>query len=230
MEHVPIPPWEEPPGWRRVPIVECGEPLVTIPTDHPAVHSCPVYFQNDIPSAPEHIRVRQGVLERLIAAAESLPAPWGLRIHDGHRPLTVQQALWDAQLALVRSRFPEHDPEFWDRETNRFVARPFADPDAPPPHRTGGAVDVSLFHRDTGVEPDFGSEFDSAEDASATRFFESGSLNSGARAMRRILFHAMVRQGFANYHAEWWHYEWGNQRWANVGGHLSARYGIPVDE
>ncbi|MFY7953112.1 MAG: M15 family metallopeptidase [Armatimonadaceae bacterium] len=230
MQNSPILPWIESPGWRHIPVDECGEALQVVPDNHPRLLARPVYHQRKIPGAPDCIRVRQGVLERLIRVSHALPEPWGLLVHDGHRPLAVQQALWDERHAEVQSLFPDGSQELWDHETARFVARPVSDPSAPPPHRSGGAVDVSLFNRDTGEIPDFGSPFDSATDASATRFFEETSAQPEARRLRRILFHTMSAHGFTNYHAEWWHYDFGNQRWAHVAGHTQARYGLPGDE
>lgn len=230
VEDIPIPAWTEAPGWRHVPVVECGEPLITIPDNCPKLVARPVYHLRNLPGAPSIVRVRAGVLDRLLRVAEHLPDPWGLIVHDGHRPLSIQQTLWDERHAEVRALFPEKGDEHWDFETARFVARPVADPDAPPPHRSGGAVDVSLFDRSTGEIPDFGSALDSATDASATRFFEETPLHPSARRLRRILFHGMCAQGFTNYHAEWWHFDYGNQRWAWVAGQRTAHYGMPADE
>jgi len=230
VEHVPIPTWTEAPGWRQVPIEDCGEPLVAIPDHLPRLAADPIYHRRNLSGAPEVVRVRKGVLERLLRVAERLPEPWGLIVHDGHRPLSVQKSLWDERYSEVRALFPDHGEVHWDLETARFVARPVADPSAPPPHRSGGAVDVSLFDQTTGEIPDFGSPFDSATDASATRFFEETPLHPSARRLRRNLFHAMVAQGFTNYHAEWWHFDYGNQRWAWVAGQPTAVYGIPADE
>ena len=230
MEDRPIPPWTEASGWRDIPVEECGERLVAIPTDHPRLIVRSAYHAAGIPGAPSVPRARVGTLERLLLAAESLPARWALIVHDAHRPLAVQQILWDMCYAQAQRDDPTAGPEAWDRATSRFVARPLADSQAPPPHRSGGAVDVSLFDRETGNDADFGTPFDATTFDSATRHFENADGFSVPQRMRRLLFHTMVEQGFANYHAEWWHYDWGNQRWANLVGSPVARYGIPRDE
>ena len=41
---------------------------------------------------------------------------------------------------------------------------------------------------------------------------------------RRLLFNAMVDQGFTNYSEEWWHFDYGNQFWALING-VHAIYG-----
>lgn len=107
-----------------------------------------------------------------------------------------------------------------------FVASPNADPRCPPPHRTGGAVDVYLIDRATGVPLPMGTEPDEAALASATRHFEEHP-HAPFTANRRLLFHAMTGAGFTNYFGEWWHYDYGNQRWANCSAVDAAIYGIP---
>ena len=115
----------------------------------------------------------------------------------------------------------------------QYVAAPNADPACPPPHRTGGAVDVYLIDRATGVPLPMGTEPDETVPASATRWFEEHTEeNSGEpfRRNRRILFHAMQEAGFRNYGGEWWHFDWGNQRWANLAGEDAALYGIAPEK
>ena len=41
---------------------------------------------------------------------------------------------------------------------------------------------------------------------------------------RRLLFHAMMQSGFANYPGEWWHFEYGTLRWAAATAALAAIY------
>jgi hypothetical protein len=49
--HPPIPPLSEPPNWARLPIVECGEPLVPL-VDSERLRTRSLYAEMKIPDAP----------------------------------------------------------------------------------------------------------------------------------------------------------------------------------
>lgn len=219
----PIPPLSEPPSWARLPIAECGEPLVPlVPSERLRTRS--LYAEMKIPHAPTVLTVRAGIRDRLVTASDSLPDGIALVLFDGFRPLAVQQWLWDDFSARLR----EENPGFSDDEVGaavrQFVAFPQSDPLAPPPHRTGGAVDVYLIDSGTGEELPMGTEADEAAPASITRWFEDHP-EEPFTTNRRLLFHAMTGAGFTNYLGEWWHFDYGNQRWANVSGVATAIYG-----
>jgi zinc D-Ala-D-Ala dipeptidase len=222
--HLPIPPLVEPPNWARLPIVESGEPLVTVAdgADNVRVHS--LYAALGIPGASAGVRVRAGVYERLKQAAHSLPPGLTLVVFDGYRPLAVQQRLWDDYAAQITARNPHWSPEAVRRAVSEFVAVPTADPACPPPHRTGGAVDVYLVDA-TGARLPMGTEPDETSPASATRHYEEYP-EEPYTGNRRVLFHALTGAGFTNYQGEWWHYDYGNQRWANCAGRDHAIYGL----
>ena len=227
---LPIPAWDEAPDWGRLPIVECGEPLVALPTDgRGGVRVRALYAEQGIPHAPQTVSVREGVRQRLYQAARSLPHGVALVVFDGYRPLAVQQYLYDSFYADAARERPELTDEALRAYIGQFVARPVADPDRPPPHRTGGAVDVYLIDTATGEPLPMGTDADEISAASATHYFETTG-EEPYRANRRLLYHALAGAGFANYRGEWWHYEWGNQRWANLAGASHAIYGIATEE
>jgi D-alanyl-D-alanine dipeptidase len=223
----PIPPLAEPPDWARLPIVECAEPLVPLAPGEGGLWLRPQYALLGIPGAPDTISVRSGVRERLFQAADALRAHGlGLLVFDGHRPLAVQRFLYDGYEAQVRAAHPGLDDDEVRRRVHRFVASPSADPRRPPPHRTGGAVDVCLVDGATGRPLPMGTEPDETSPASHTRHFEEHPREPFT-THRRLLFHAMTGAGgFTNYLGEWWHYDFGNQRWANCAGAPHAIYGI----
>jgi len=229
-----ITPWIEPPNWARLPIIESGEPLVPIPVGPPSgIRIHPLYYEAGMPGATPEIRLRSGVVDRLKVAAAAL-APHGLAlvVFDGYRPLSVQQHLHDTCAADIRRAQPHLTDDELIAAVRHFVAAPNADPTCPPPHRTGGAVDVYLVDAVTGAEILMGTAADEAVAASATRAFED-AVDPNAqhfRDNRRRLFHAMTGAGFTNYYNEWWHFDYGNQRWANVALSANAFYGIPLDE
>jgi D-alanyl-D-alanine dipeptidase len=222
-----IPPLSEPQNWPRLPIVECGEPLVPL-LESERLRTRSLYAEMKIPEAPTVISVRSGVRDRLIKAANTLPEGVVLTVFDGYRPLAVQQWLWDDFSAQVRVKNPGFTEAEIEAEVRQFVAFPQANPLAPPPHRTGGAVDVYLVYSSTGEQLPMGTEADEGVSASQTRWFEENP-EEPFTTNRRLLFHAMIEAGFTNYLGEWWHFDYGNQRWANVSRMDFAIYGAASD-
>lgn len=196
-----------------------------MPLGGPRLRVRPQYARDGIPGAPETLFVRAGVRERLLQAARALPEDIALLVFDGYRPLSVQQYLFDQYWADIAASAPELTDDAVRQRVLRFVAAPSPDPACPPPHRTGGAVDVVLVEAATGAEIPMGTAADETAPASATRWFEERP-EEPFTTNRRLLFHAMIGAGFTNYRAEWWHYDFGNQRWANCAGAASALYGI----
>ena len=187
-----------------------------------------LYHELDLPGASARVEVRAGVLARLHRAALSLPDGIALVVFDGFRPLAVQQALYENFMRETRETRPDLNGNALLKYVGQFVAYPSADALRPPPHRTGGAVDVFLVNSQTGAHLPMGTLPDEVSEATATRYFEENPNNTDAealRANRRVLFWAMRNAGFENYGGEWWHFDWGNQRWANL-ANQTAIYGI----
>ncbi len=222
----PIPFVHELPDWGRLPIADNDEPLVPVPTTG-RLRGHSMYFEMQIPEAAPTITLRAGVLNRLENVVASLPETVSLIVFDGYRPLAVQKWLWDNYLAMIIANEPHLSLEEADRKVRQFVAFPAADPTRPPPHRTGGAVDVYLVD-DTGTELPMGTAPDAIAPESVTRHFEDVP-EEPFTTNRRLLWHTMTDAGFANYPGEWWHFEYGNQRWANITGAEMAVYGLPGD-
>ncbi len=220
----PIPFVYEPPDWGRLPIFDNSEALVPLPTVG-RLRGESLYHAQGIPETSPVVMVRTGVLARLRQVVDTLPADLSLLVFDGYRPLAVQQWLWDTYLAKLRADEPHLSDAEADAMLRRFVAVPVADPLRPPPHRTGGAVDVYLVG-ETGAHLLMGTAPDAVQPESVTRHFEDAPA-APFTANRRLLWHTMTNAGFANYPGEWWHYEFGNQRWANITGAATAVYGLP---
>lgn len=144
-------------------------------------------------SEPElRFLVRAEVAERLHQAAGSLPANLRLGFWEGLRPVSVQQDLWDASLAYLKSSYPEKGGQELEGMLEQFVARPTG---KQPPHSTGSAVDV----------------------APVDAF---GRVLSPNDAWGRLAIESMARalheSGLANYQPEWWHWSYGDAEWARV--------------
>lgn len=184
------------------------EPLV--PVDHPRVTVVPCYRQAGWSEATSEVLVRSGVLERLCAAVEHIPDPWGLAVLDGWRPLALQDALFRAAYA---------DPAL----PSGFVAEPSSSPTTPPPHLTGGAIDCTLTWEGTPLA--LGTDFDDFTPRARTDALECEP--GPARDLRRWLYWVMRAEGFVVLDVEWWHFEFGTRRWAAVTG-AAPRYGPAV--
>lgn len=223
----PIPHIEEPPNWGRIPIDECGEPLVALTDGEGGLRIRAFYAEQGAPGARASLSIRAGVRDRLMVAAAFL-REYGaaLVLFDGYRPLVVQQWLYDTFTREAARERPELNDEALRAYVGQFVATPTADPLRPPPHRSGGAADVYLIDGATGAELPMGTAPDEVSPDSATRTFEE-TIREPFTTNRRILYHAMAAAGFTNYRGEWWHYDFGNQRWANIAGAPHAIYGLP---
>lgn len=214
----------------EVPILECGEPIVEV-VEEPHIFVGPTYHARGIASAPDRIAVRLGVLERLRRAASALPAGMALFLWDGLRTLETQMEIVED----FRVRLPEEGRE---ETIKRYLAPPpeseYAFRASPPPHTTGGAIDLTLC--DSAGRPlEMGADFDEFDETAWLAYFEggqraadTGSSASAYRDRRRTLYWAMVDAGFAPYPWEFWHYEFGTAVAAVFHGLSFARYGASV--
>ena len=151
--------------------------------------------------------LREDALVQLGTAADSLPDGFGLAVFDAWRPLALQAELYDAAYGVPG--LPEG-----------YVAEPIADPRTPPPHVTGGVVDLTLTF--DGIPLALGTGFDDFTPRAAAGALEHEP--GVERQLRRLLYHTMHDAGFVVLDCEWWHYEFGTRRWAAITGN-EPRYG-----
>jgi zinc D-Ala-D-Ala dipeptidase len=200
-------------GWRDVEIEPVDEPLLPIDQLHPRIIDRVEYARWEMPGALVRSWIREGVGERLVNVADALPAEMTLVVWDGYRPIELQAALFDGyvtELAMVHADWPADAIE---EAAARFVTPPSRATLAPPPHLTGGAVDLTL--GDANGDPlDLGTGFDVFTDEAGALAFED--IPGDVRDRRRLLFWAMHAQGFTSYNEEWWHFDYGNQFWGLV--------------
>ena len=230
--------------WNRIPIQECGEPLLELPAPllrlepHPYAALGAPYGREGSP-----FRLRSGVITRLLEAEARLqreqPA-WRLAIFDAWRPVAVQHYMvehaiqQECRRAGVDRRQASPARERLIAEVGRFWAPPSEDPATPPPHSTGAAVDLTLADR-KGQELAMGSPIDTIGAVSEPDHFlrRVERLRDGPERLaclewhrrRTILREAMLAAGFFQHPGEWWHYSWGDQLWAWGSGAGAARYG-----
>lgn len=197
----------------RVPVRECGEPLVVLPLD---VARAILYDDFPLPARTGPL-VRRGLVDRLRAARAALPEGVDLVVLDGWRSRGFQAALREHYLSTQG-----------DIGTQYVAA---VDDDAlRAGHTTGGAVDVTLGWR--GVPLALGTDYDAFTALAHPAAFERAGADERVRDLRRLLAAVMTDAGFAPYPVEWWHWSWGEQWWAAVTGSPQAHYDVvdPVVE
>jgi len=140
-------------GWKTLSIKECGEPLVPLGPFSPyrqiatdaiyfgAANSSP-YPMAKLDGALVTIFVREGIANRLARATTMLPPGFMILVWDAYRTLSVQKALFDYFVEVLRGRGLSHEQAIEDAQ--KFVSIPSDDPSKAPPHNTGGAVDLTL--------------------------------------------------------------------------------------
>lgn len=217
---------------RDIPIHECGESIEGLEAGD-RIFVSPAYHARGFTTASNEIRLRRRVIAALRRAATLLRPDVGLVVWDGLRSLATQGEIGSRFAASLR-RLPLNDIE---RQSllDRFVSplppsRTYFERN-PPPHTTGGAVDVSLCDL-AGNPLNMGAEFDQFDSAADLRYFEEddevASTTVEACLRRRLLYWAMIGAGFAPYGPEYWHFEYATQRASAFHGHSSANYGYAV--
>jgi zinc D-Ala-D-Ala dipeptidase len=202
----------------RVPIRENGEPLVDFVGLSPRLQFAEHHPVYDFPRV--HL-ARRRVAEMLVEAAERLPAGLNLTIVEAWRSPDVQRQMYQATEREFREKHPDWSPAVLRRTLNRFSAPP--DHRVPPPHCTGGAVDLAITSQD-GLSLDMSSPYPATSRESAAT--DMRGLTHAARANRQLLVSTLTAVGFTNYPAEWWHWEYGTPGWALRSSHPYATYGL----
>ena len=229
--------------YHKIPIVESNEPLVEIPLEKFAVESPHPYMKLGAPYgeySPYYLR--ESVVERLISAQNNLSQflpGWRIQIFDAYRPVAVQEFMvnYSFKQALQERRLKETEisstqsQKVW-QEVYKIWAKPSLDKNTPPPHSTGGAVDVTLID-EYGKIINMGSPIDELSDRSLPNYYAlDDNSQSGYYHERRELLHSvMEKAGFCRNPREWWHFSFGDQMWAwlnnqaNSGKNFIACYG-----
>jgi zinc D-Ala-D-Ala dipeptidase len=215
----------------HVPIFESGEPLVAIPPElfwfelpHPYARLGAPYGQ----TSP--FWLRQGVLNSLVQAQTTLQRNhpnWQILIFDAYRPVAVQQFMVEhtfAEVAQGKTELNSAQAEAIWQQVYQIWAVPSHNPLTPPPHSTGGAVDISLV--DYKRQPVFmGSPIDELSARSQPDYFAKLAADPNASELeraqaeqadthRQILCDVMTAAGFERHLGEWWHFCLGDQMWA----------------
>lgn len=212
--------------YQQIAIHECGEPLVPIPLEQFAVVTPHPY---EVLGAPYGERspywLRQSVVVALKQAQEHLqtvrPA-WRLQVFDAYRPIAVQQFMVDytAQQLARRQGVNLEQLAAGPKQSllevvYQFWALPSANPETPPPHSTGAAIDLTLVD-ETGHPLDMGSPIDEVSERSYPDYFQAATdaHSQHVHTHRSLLRQCMEAAGFQQHPNEWWHFSQGDQMWA----------------
>lgn len=146
-------------------------------------YATPNNFTNKVVYDFKDAYIRYGTLKKLEAVQNDLAEHGvGLVIWDAFRPVSGQQALWDA--------YP--DPNY------------VASPDSGGPHCRGNTVDVTLCDLKTGKKLEMPTKFDEFSEKANTDFSDD---TPEARKNAELLYNTMKENGFEPYSQEWWHYQ-----------------------
>jgi D-alanyl-D-alanine dipeptidase len=223
--------------YQKIPIVECGEPLVPIPVERFAIAS-PHPYQKLGATYGERspYYLRQSVLNSLLQAQTNLELHcpgWRIEIFDAYRPVSVQEFMVIYTFTEVVQAQGLNPDELSDAQRQaiweqvyQFWAPPTLDPHTPPPHSTGAAVDITLVD-ETGQVVDMGTAIDEISPASHPNYFANATLplEQQYHRHRQLLKDIMLAAGFAQHPNEWWHFCLGDQMWAWLSDRDVARYG-----
>lgn len=218
---------------KHIPIKDNNEKLVNISKiSNNQITEDPQYVKQGLNGALNNCYLRESVVELLINATKDLPKGYKFLIWDGYRPFEVQKAIYDDYYNRIKQNNPERNESDWHELTQHFVSYPSINKDKPAPHITGGAVDLAIID-DKGKLLEFGTKFDDFSEKAHTAYYETLSKTRKLtkeeqviRDNRRLLYHALTKQGFTNYYMEWWHFDYGNQWWAQQKDESEAIYGI----
>jgi len=213
--------------YQQIPILESGEALQLLPED--LARTLPhAYVELGAPYGDySPFCLRRGVVARLLTAQAALSQQqpgWRLQIFDGYRPVAVQQFMVEWTFREQQTTCPDlSEAALWER-VYQFWAPPSGNPMTPPPHSTGGAVDLTLM--DEGGQPlDMGSPIDEVSPRSLPDYFADQPEGAAFAARRQLLYEIMANAGFAQHPGEWWHFCYGDQMWAWLKGQAQAHYG-----
>ena len=190
-----------------------------------------------VPFATHELLVRKSVVTLLLIVNYFLSkAGLEIFVKDALRSVALQCNRYEYELQKKRANFPELTEEELKEKMRDFMSKVPTGKDllkSPPPHCTGGAIDLVLrdikskkflqMKTDLGqYQPEY---FEKLEKERPLAINEKKTQGN-----RRILYWTMVYAGFAPSPTEWWHFSFGDQMWAEFistfADSRSAFYGL----
>lgn len=212
--------------YHNIEIVECGEPVIEIPLKDFAVESPHPYEKLGAPYGEYSAYfLRETVINYLMEAQtylQQLRPDWRIQIFDAYRPVAVQKFMVNysfsqavGERGLTELTLSEVQKQSIWEEVYKIWAEPSLDKKTPPPHSTGGAVDITLVD-EMGQTINMGSPIDELSDRSLPDYYADIKVEFAPQyhANRLLLKEVMEKAGFTRNPKEWWHFSFGDQMWA----------------
>lgn len=199
--------------FRRYPVRECGEPLVSLRSVARAAGVALAFSRTKfMGTRPRLFYLRAGLIPGILAAAREMRARgWVLKIEDGYRTRAMQKQsgcaprIFDLVLRRIlwENGGQTPPPEFMLKRLTAVIAtRPKIGT-----HMSGSALDISVLRADDGREVERGGPYlEISERTPMASPFVSGQ----ARRNRAAITALMARHGFIAYPYEFWHYSQGD--------------------
>ena len=223
--------------WNQIPIKENKEKLIAIPCFFKFINPHPYY---DLGAPYKEIdgiwKLREEVVKRLIKANKFLKLnnnSFQLLIYDSWRPIEVQEFMFKRAFSLECKRLDivasVNDIEEYplvQKKVEKYWAYPSFDEKCPPPHSTGGALDITLADK-LGNIIDMGGDIDQMDEKSNPDFYKNIEDEYAIiwNERRNLLREIMSKFGFVQHPNEWWHFSYGDQLWAWKNKKTNALYG-----
>ena len=178
------------------------------------------------PGDKEKIVVRKKVVNLLKEASKKLPVGYKFKIYDAWRSKKAQKGMITRFKKKIKNKNPIWDEKKIDIEVLKYAAPVIRDLNKPPPHNTGGAIDLTIVNK-SGHSLSMGGEAGELREKSTFDFYKDGEtlLDREFHANRALLRKLLTSVGFAPNDNEWWHFDYGNQRWAHYYKKPFAYYG-----
>ena len=223
--------------WYQIPIVDNNEKLISIPREIDFVEPHP-YLALGAPykSRRRIWSLREGVVSRLIKAnnyLQTIHKNYSLILYDSWRPIEVQYYMFYLafESECEKRGLNIHPNEFNSypeiiKKVEKFWAFPSFDEKFPPPHSTGGAIDLSIVDS-SGKLIDMGCEIDKMDDSAFPAFYKDRNSKESTiwDDRRNLLKKVMLEFEFVQHPNEWWHFSYGDQLWAWTNQNENAIYG-----
>ena len=222
--------------WNKIPIKENGDELIAIPSHLNFFDPHPYsYLGAPYKDKTSIWKLRKEVVNRLVKVNDYLISKncFYLLIYDSWRPLEVQEFMFKRAFLLECEKL-EIEPSKVNKKlypsilkkVEKFWAYPSFNSRFPPPHSTGGALDVCLADKN-GNPVEMGSEIDQMDESSNPDFYENVNNEEAIiwNSRRNLLRDIMTKFGFAQHPNEWWHFSYGDQLWAWKNKKTNALYG-----
>ena len=227
--------------WYQIPIVDNNEKLISIPAEVNFIEPHP-YFALGAPykSRKRIWSLREGVVSRLVRAnnyLQTIHNNYTLILYDSWRPIEVQSYMfylaYESECKKRGLKFQSNEinsyPEII-KEVEKFWAYPSIDDKCPPPHSTGGAIDLAIADS-SGKLIDMGCDIDNMDISASPEFYNDRNSKESIiwDDRRNLLKNVMLKSEFVQHPNEWWHFSYGDQLWAWTNQNRKAIYGKVVE-